>query len=80
MLIQSISICLRVLINHVFYKFYLWLRVGAGWLAGWEPGHERFLNRKQARGRLSELAYISQAKAETKGRETKGSSRYLVSL
>lgn len=41
---------------------------------------ETFLNRKQARGCLSELAYISQAKPETKGQESEGSSCYLVSL
>lgn len=43
------------------------------------PG-ETFLNRNQACGCLSELAYISQAKPETKGQESEGGSRYLVSL
>lgn len=51
----------------------------AGWQV-WEPGHQWFLNGKQACSCLSELAYISQAEPETKGLETKGGSCYPVSL
>lgn len=77
MLNHSITIvCVRTLI-----KTYTRYICGFVWeWEGLESGHQRVLNGKQTCGCLSEPPYISQAKPETTGRESKGSSRYLVSL
>lgn len=79
MLMEPISISLCTLINQLFQSSEaLSQSRPAGRLGA--RARELFLNRNQACGCLSELAYISQAEAETKGQQSEGSSCYLVSL
>lgn len=79
MLMEPISISLCALITQLFQRSEARSQSGPAGRSG-ARATELFLNRNQACGCLSELAYISQAGAETKGQQSEGSSCYLVSL